>query len=153
MLQEMELTDEAPCLPFPCMARYKCVTAITVLNCQDLHPPPGHEKGSFDPFINIKCEGEKVTSAWFSDTQSPGFNFAAVFYRKKPEIPITVEVWKHNRLLDNFVAEARCELEGSEKGQFHTLRLYGKKKGKDDMEQKPGIIEVFIRTSTDLTLL
>lgn len=40
----------------------------------------------------IHCEGKSVRSTVKKDTLKPEFKFSAVFYRKKPRKPITVEV-------------------------------------------------------------
>ena len=53
--------------------------------------------------------------------------------------------------MDDFVAEARCEEQGSERGDEKRLNLYGRKK--EAATVMPGIMTVFIRTSTDITLL
>ena len=62
-----------------------------------------------------------------------------------------MQVWNHNRIMDDFVAEARCEEQGSERGDEMRLNLYGRKK--EAATVMPGIMTVFIRTSTDITLL
>lgn len=45
-----------------------------------------------DPYVIIHCEGKKVRSSVEKDTLRPEFKCSAVFYRKKPRKPITVEV-------------------------------------------------------------
>ena len=47
---------------------------------------------AMDPYVAIVCEGEKVKSEVKRNTKSPTWNLKATFYRKKPDIPITVEV-------------------------------------------------------------
>ena len=51
-----------------------------------------------DPYVAIVCEGEKVKSEVKRNTKSPTWNLKATFYRKKPDIPITVEVLKIHEL-------------------------------------------------------
>ncbi|XP_070179125.1 calpain-5-like [Littorina saxatilis] len=145
-----ELKDEAPTVGCPCLPKYRCVTTIRIEKCEDLAPPPGH-KGSFDPFVILRCEGEKVQSGYVSDSRCPVFDVAATFYRKKPDSPIVIEVWNHNRVLDDYVAEARCEEKGTEVGEQKVLVLYGRKK--EAAIVMPGKMSVYVRTSNDLTLL
>lgn len=45
-----------------------------------------------DPYVIIKCEGQKVRSAVKKDTVSPEFDVKGLFYRKKPGKPIIVQV-------------------------------------------------------------
>ena len=61
------------------------------------------------------------------------------------------QVWNHNRIMDDFVAQARCEEEGTETGEEKILNLYGRKK--EAATVLPGTMIIFLRTSTDLTLL
>ena len=46
-----------------------------------------------DPYIIISCEGEKVRSPVHKSTLSPEFDVKALFYRKKPNQDIHIEVW------------------------------------------------------------
>ena len=61
------------------------------------------------------------------------------------------QVWNHNRIMDDFVAQARCEEEATETGEEKILNLYGRKK--EAATVLPGTMIIFLRTSTDLTLL
>ena len=45
-----------------------------------------------DPYVKIICEGEKVQSSVVSDDKNPKFGTKATYYRKKPDVPIIVEV-------------------------------------------------------------
>ena len=40
----------------------------------------------------VKCEGETVKSVWVKNNLNPEWNIQCIFYRKKPDVPITVEV-------------------------------------------------------------
>lgn len=43
-------------------------------------------------YVIIKCEGDKVRSTVQRGTSNPEYNVRGVFYRKKPDQPITVQV-------------------------------------------------------------
>lgn len=45
-----------------------------------------------DPYVIVSCEGSSVRSTVKADTVKPVFDTRAIFYRKKPTKPITVEV-------------------------------------------------------------
>lgn len=45
-----------------------------------------------DPYVIIRCEGEKVCSPVHKNTQNPVFDTKGVFYRKKANKPISIEV-------------------------------------------------------------
>lgn len=45
-----------------------------------------------DPYLVISCEGSIVQSTVKKDTLNPLFDTRAIFYRKKPRKPITVQV-------------------------------------------------------------
>lgn len=45
-----------------------------------------------DPYVIIRCEGEKVRSPVFKDTCSPQFDVKGLFYRKKAKEGVQIEV-------------------------------------------------------------
>ncbi|WAR29756.1 CAN5-like protein [Mya arenaria] len=105
-----------------------------------------------DPYVKIYCEGEKVVSEKLKQTASPEWNVKATFYRKKPDLePITVEIWNGNVLIDDFMAEARVDIEGNEEGEKKKCDIFGRKKEKDVI--MPGNLHVLMKSSHDLAYL
>lgn len=45
-----------------------------------------------DPYVIIHCEGEKVCSPVHKSTCNPTFDIKGLFYRKKPNKPISIKV-------------------------------------------------------------
>lgn len=45
-----------------------------------------------DPYVMIHCEGEKVCSPVHKNTCNPIFDIKGLFYRKKPNKPISIKV-------------------------------------------------------------
>ena len=45
-----------------------------------------------DPYVIIRCEGNKVRSPVHKDTRSPVFDTKALFYRKKERQAVSIEV-------------------------------------------------------------
>ncbi|KAK6184886.1 hypothetical protein SNE40_007247 [Patella caerulea] len=147
-----ELTKEAPASSCPCIKGYAMVSTITVLSAEGLSlPETAKASQTLDPLMVIKCEGESVKTNYMTNNTSPSWNIKATFYRKKPELPIIVEINNHNILVNDFLAEARVEDHGGENGKEVTCKLYGRKKEVDTV--KPGTVTVFIRSSFDLTYL
>ncbi|KAI4899375.1 hypothetical protein NFI96_030260 [Prochilodus magdalenae] len=69
----------------------KLVTQVHVMKAVGLQGQDSD--GSSDPYIIISCEGEKVRSPVHKSTLSPEFDVKALFYRKKPNQGIRIEVW------------------------------------------------------------
>lgn len=142
-----ELTQECPtatcCGKPPFLA-----TTLTVESATGLEIPKESNVKTIDPYVKIMCEGEKVVSEKLQRTNSPTWNIKVTFYRKKHEKPIIVEIWNGNKLIDDFMAEARIKLEGTEKGQEEVLSLFGRNKEKDVL--KPGKLHIFIKSSHEL---
>ncbi|KAI1903606.1 hypothetical protein AGOR_G00028930 [Albula goreensis] len=61
--------------------------------------------GGADPYVIISCEGSTVRSNIQSDTLEPQFDTRAIFYRKKPRKPLTVQVWNSNAVQDQFMGQ------------------------------------------------
>ncbi|ESO85096.1 hypothetical protein LOTGIDRAFT_235955 [Lottia gigantea] len=147
-----ELTKEGPTRGCPCLKKHVMVTTITVISVDGLElPSTAKSKESLDPMITIKCEGESIKSNHHTNTTSATYNITGTFYRKKPELPIIVEIENHNVLVNDFLAEGRVDEHGNEAGKEIKCKLYGRKKEAEQV--KPGTLSVFIRSSFDLTSL
>ncbi|KAJ8306658.1 hypothetical protein KUTeg_015699 [Tegillarca granosa] len=46
---------------------------------------------ALDPYVVIRCEGEKIQSESRTNTKNPEWNLRATFYRKKPMEPVIIE--------------------------------------------------------------
>ncbi|KAI3353965.1 hypothetical protein L3Q82_018453 [Scortum barcoo] len=121
------------------------VSQIHVLRADGL---AGHDSdGVSDPYVIIRCEGQKVRSAVHKDTRSPVFDTKGLFYRKKANQPISIEIYNHNLLKDSFLGQVKFP---AEQGEFQqTLHLRDKGDQRDN--DLPGTITVAIVTSTVLT--
>ncbi|KAJ8306660.1 hypothetical protein KUTeg_015701 [Tegillarca granosa] len=146
-----ELTEEGPSKGCLCFKSATLVTTLTVISAEELELPTGSKVKSLDPYVVIRCEGEKIQSESRTNTKNPEWNLRATFYRKKPMEPIVIEVWNDNVLIDDFLGEGREFEEGSEDGTEKTLELYGRKKEADMI--KPGKLKIKIRSSHDLQYL
>ncbi|XP_052787580.1 calpain-5-like [Mya arenaria] len=146
-----ELIDDAP-VASCCGKPPILVSTITVEGATGLEIPATSKVKSIDPYVKIYCEGEKVVSEKLKQTASPEWNVKATFYRKKPDLePITVEIWNGNVLIDDFMAEARVDIEGNEEGEKKKCDIFGRKKEKDVI--MPGNLHVLMKSSHDLAYL
>ncbi|XP_046381711.1 calpain-5-like isoform X4 [Haliotis rufescens] len=146
------LEKECPSSGCPCVAGYSMVTTITVESAEDLVlPVKAKGKGSLDPMVSIKCEGEKVKSVSCVGTNAPTWSIKATFYRKKPHLPITVDVLNHNMLKNDLLGTATIPDIGTVSGEDKEYDLFIVVKKEN--ERVPGKIRVNIKSSYDLTEL
>uniref|UniRef100_A0A1A7X3G7 Calpain 5a n=1 Tax=Iconisemion striatum TaxID=60296 RepID=A0A1A7X3G7_9TELE len=108
----------------------------------------GHDSnGASDPYVIIRCEGQKVCSVVHKSTRSPAFNTKGVFYRKKANRPISIEIYNSNMLTDSFLGQVTL---AAEQGRVQkTLHL--KDKGDRHDNDLPGTVTLSIETSSVLT--
>uniref|UniRef100_A0AAY5KUA5 Calpain 6 n=1 Tax=Esox lucius TaxID=8010 RepID=A0AAY5KUA5_ESOLU len=141
-----ELTGDKPSV--------RCWTVFTgypqVVTQLYIHGAEGLEnQDSADPYVIVSCEGSSIRSTVKADTLEPVFDTRAIFYRKKPTKPITVEVWNSNAVKDQFMGQV--VLTGSAKDSTNPQRLNLRKSGRAMADEMPGSITLRIVTTTELT--
>jgi len=147
------------CLGCGCGSRPQVVTRVTVLSATGLQKQ--NVIGQADPYVYITCEGYKGRSATVKNSLEPKWNFSVIFYRKKPEKPIKIQIWNSNLVVDQFMGQ--CIVDAKERSDpdnpfgdeaarvERTLDLYNKGNKKD--ERMSGSIKILIETYKDLTAL
>jgi len=147
------------CLGCGCGSRPQVVTRVTVLSATGLQKQ--NVIGQADPYVYITCEGFKGRSATVKNSLDPEWDFSVIFYRKKPEKPIKVQIWNSNLVVDQFMGQ--CVVDAKERSDpdnpfgdeaarvERTLDLYNKGNKKD--ERMSGSIKILIETYKDLTAL
>jgi len=147
------------CLGCGCGSRPQIVTRVTVLSATGLKKQD--MMGQADPYVYIKCEGYKRKSEAVKNSQEPKWDFSVLFYRKKPEKPIKLQIWNSNIMVDQFMGQ--CVVDAKERSDpdnpfgdeaarvERTLDLYNKGSKKD--EKLSGSIKILIETHKDLTAL
>ncbi|CAL1547881.1 unnamed protein product [Lymnaea stagnalis] len=146
-----ELTLEAPSAGC-CGGQYKLVTTIIVERVEGVELPPG-EKGGMDPYVVVKCEGEKVQSETKVNDPAPTFDMACTFYRKSTTLPIVVEVYSSRKIFSVFLGEARISWASNETGEQKEFPLYARATKKEPNILVPGKVFVFIQSSDDIKAL
>uniref|UniRef100_A0A1A8EZW2 Calpain 5a n=1 Tax=Nothobranchius korthausae TaxID=1143690 RepID=A0A1A8EZW2_9TELE len=115
---------------------------VTVEDDGEFWPTP-----TSDPYVIIRCEGQKVRSVVHKSTCSPAFNTKAVFYRKKSSRPISIEIYNSNVLADSFLGQVTL---AAEQGRVQKM-LHLKDKGDRQDNDLPGTVTLSIETSSVLT--
>ncbi|XP_034055820.1 calpain-5-like [Gymnodraco acuticeps] len=146
-----ELTEDKP--QVKCWSSFlgypQAVTHVYVHGAGELQNQDS--TGGADPYVIIHCEGRSVRSTIKKDTLNPEFTTSAIFFRKKPRKPLTVEVWNSNAVKDEFMGQV--VLSGSVKDTFSPQRLQLRKRGRQMADEMPGTISVRVITSTQLTAM
>uniref|UniRef100_UPI0037E86353 calpain-5-like n=1 Tax=Semicossyphus pulcher TaxID=241346 RepID=UPI0037E86353 len=121
------------------------VTQVHIVRATGL---AGQDSGGVsDPYVIMRCEGQKVRSPVQKDTRNPVFDSKGLFYRKKARKPISIKIYNHNLLMDSFLGQVSLP---AEQGDFQqTLHLRGRGEGRDS--DLPGTLTVAVVTSTVLT--
>uniref|UniRef100_A0A8C7PY77 Calpain 6 n=1 Tax=Oncorhynchus mykiss TaxID=8022 RepID=A0A8C7PY77_ONCMY len=139
-----ELTEHKP--------RMRCWSAVTgyphAVSQIYIHGAEGLENQDEVDIIRV-YSGRSVRSTVKADTLDPVFETRAIFYRKKPRKPITVEVWNSNAVKDQFLGQV--VLTGSLKDSTKPQRLQLRKRGRAMADEMPGSITLRIVTCTELT--
>lgn len=142
-----ELTlDEPPHTCWSGLCGYpSLVTQVHILQANGL---AGQDSdGASDPYVIIRCEGEKVRSPVCKNTRSPNFDAKGLFYRKKANQPIRIEIYNHNVLMDSFMGQVTLQTEQSDFQKTLHLRDKGNRSDND----LPGTVTVSVVTSSVLT--
>jgi len=147
------------CFSCGCGSRPQVVTRVTVLSATGLKKQD--MIGQADPYVYLKCEGYKQTSQIVNNSLEPKWDFSVIFYRKKPEKPIKIQIWNSNLMVDQFMGQ--CVVDAKERSDpdnpfgdeaarvERTLDLHNK--GSKKEEKMPGSIKILIETHKDLTAL
>uniref|UniRef100_A0A667Y5S8 Calpain 5 n=1 Tax=Myripristis murdjan TaxID=586833 RepID=A0A667Y5S8_9TELE len=129
-------------VPSSCRSGHKVCVQGALVSCLFLLTSQ-----SSDPYVIIRCEGDKVRSPVYKDTRSPVFNTKGLFYRKSGNKAITIEIYNHNVLSDSFLGQVTLAAEPGEIQQTLHLRDKGNRRDND----LPGTITVAMVTSRELT--
>ncbi|XP_028626478.1 calpain-5 isoform X1 [Grammomys surdaster] len=138
--------DEPPRTCWSSLCGYpQQVTQVHVLGAAGLKDSPT----GANSYVIIKCEGEKVRSAVQRGTSTPEYNVKGIFYRKKLAQPITVQVWNHRVLKDEFLGQVHLKTDPDDLQDLHTLHLQDRSSRQPS--DLPGIVAVRVLCSASLT--
>uniref|UniRef100_A0A8B9Y7Y5 Calpain-5 n=2 Tax=Bos TaxID=9903 RepID=A0A8B9Y7Y5_BOSMU len=138
--------DEPPRTCWSSLCGYpQQVTQVHVLGAAGLKDSPT----GANSYVIIKCEGDKVRSAVQKGTSTPEYDVKGVFYRKKPSQPITVQIWNHRVLKDEFLGQVDLKANADDLQALHTLHL--RDRNSRQPSDLPGTVAVRVLSSTSLT--
>ncbi|XP_065645117.1 calpain-5 isoform X2 [Hydra vulgaris] len=152
-----QLTEDAPvpgCCPFiPWCAPAHLQVSVIVTAVNNLKKK-GSTSMTVDPYCIIECEGCSVRTPVVTDNLNPTFNYGGIFYLRKPESLLKIQVWDANTLVpDTFLGEINNAIEVNNKTVLETHSLM-ERKGRDGAVSKAeGTISFKITTSNNLTFL
>ncbi|KAM6894436.1 calpain-5 [Lycodopsis pacificus] len=78
-----------------------------------------------DVYAIVRCENDTIRTQVFKAEGNPEFNLRAVFYRRYPDTPISIELWSRGRLWDCVLGEGRLQTAESERSRSHVIDLRG----------------------------
>ncbi|KAM9440483.1 calpain-5-like isoform 2-T3 [Clarias gariepinus] len=107
--------------------------------------------GGADPYAIVSCEKNSVQSLVQKDTRDPVFDTRAVFYRRKPQKPITIQIWNRNAVKDEFMGQVVLPASLKDSAQPQKLKL--RRGASETSEEMPGTISVRVVTSRELTAM
>ncbi|KAF6214552.1 hypothetical protein GE061_009295 [Apolygus lucorum] len=102
-LKELKVDEPKSLNPCLCFSpEIEWVTVLIVENAEILNTNPQNWMSSkVNPFCIISCEGKTVKTEIARDDTHPEWNSAYVFYRKKPDKPISLKIFNKNSLMPN----------------------------------------------------
>ncbi|CAJ1086160.1 calpain-5-like [Xyrichtys novacula] len=78
-----------------------------------------------DVYAVVRCENDSIRTRVFKAEGNPEFNLRAIFYRRRPNSHITIELWCRGLLWDSVLGAARLRTAESERSQSHVIDLRG----------------------------
>uniref|UniRef100_G3Q6L8 Si:dkey-19b23.13 n=1 Tax=Gasterosteus aculeatus aculeatus TaxID=481459 RepID=G3Q6L8_GASAC len=120
----MELKEDLPCPSvFHCfLPQPTVVTTVHLRRASGLGPP---KQTAPDVYAIVRCESDTIRTRVFKAERNPEFNVRAVFYRRYPSAPISIELWSRVRLWDCALGEARLMTTEPERSRSHVIDLRG----------------------------
>uniref|UniRef100_UPI0037E96BCC calpain-5 n=1 Tax=Semicossyphus pulcher TaxID=241346 RepID=UPI0037E96BCC len=119
-----ELTEDLPppsvflCfLPQPSV-----VTTVHLRRASGLNSP---KQTAPDVYAIVRCENDSIRTRVFKAEGNPEFNLRAIFYRRRPNTHISIELWRRGLLWDSVLGGARLKTSESERSRSHVIDLRG----------------------------
>ncbi|XP_070538573.1 calpain-5-like [Ptychodera flava] len=126
------------------------VTSLTVNSVAGLQKMDRFGGGA-DPYAYIKCEGDTYKSPVKKGTLNPEWNFSVLLFRKKPEQPLTIQIWNSNLVKDDFMGEAIVM--GQADGEIKHFSASMNDRGRKANEKRPGSLSLSMVTNANIKAL
>ncbi|XP_069502478.1 calpain-5-like [Ambystoma mexicanum] len=143
-----EMTKDLPTPTFwkRCFGYPTIVTSVTVYSAAGL-ALSGSEKEP-NVYAKISCEGKQVKSRVHTASSSPEFDLAGIFYRKKPQNPVKIEIWVKGFFRDTLLGSTKLMVDSETVDKSEVIRLQSAVPG-----ASAGSIAVRISCSRELSAL
>ncbi|XP_029436793.1 calpain-5-like [Rhinatrema bivittatum] len=145
-LRELNKDQPEPSCWSCCLGNPRLVSSVTLHSAVGLSLPATENEP--DVYAVIKCEGQQVRSKVHKGTSRPEFGLQGIFYRKKPQKPVKIEVWVKGWLRDTLQGYVTVPAAAGEMGKNEVLRLQSPRQG-----AASGSILVETSSSADLCAL
>nr|XP_018901638.1 PREDICTED: calpain-5-like [Bemisia tabaci] len=102
-LRELKTDLTTSLIKCPCIhTEPEWVTVISILKAENLSLDFSFRgKDRLNPFCVVICEGAKGTTKVIKNSQNPEWNTSFLFYRRKTDVPLKLQVLSHNILIPN----------------------------------------------------
>ncbi|XP_069798819.1 calpain-6 isoform X2 [Dendropsophus ebraccatus] len=125
----------------------KRVSQVLVASIEGVDPRT--ETEGADLYIVIKCENESVQSEVYKNTNTSAvIDMKAIFYRRRVNKPIAIQVWRRKIMSDQFLGQVLLAASPNDPVEEQSLQLHNKD-GRATQEM-PGRINVKVVSSDDL---
>ncbi|XP_041634821.1 calpain-5-like [Cheilinus undulatus] len=98
------------------------VTTVHLRRASGINYP---KQSAPDVYAVVRCENDTIRTRVFKGEGNPEFNLRAIFYRRRPNTQISIELWSRGLLWDSVLGRARIKTSESEKGRSHVIDLRG----------------------------
>ncbi|KAM3590094.1 uncharacterized protein V6R79_003751 [Siganus canaliculatus] len=123
-----ELREDLPSPPLlQCfLPQPTVVSTVHLSRASGLSPP---KQTAPDVYATVSCESETIRTRVFPSNGNPEFNLRTIFYRRRPDAHITVELWSRGLLWDSLLGGTRLHAPPSERSQSHVIDLRSGRSG------------------------
>ncbi|XP_008300315.1 calpain-5 [Stegastes partitus] len=90
------------------------VTTVHLRRASGLSPP---KQKAPDVYAVVRCENDTIRTRVFKEEGNPEFNLRTIFYRRYPNMHISVELWNRGLLWDSLLGRARLQTAESERSR------------------------------------
>ncbi|KAM6959851.1 calpain-5 isoform 2-T2 [Tautogolabrus adspersus] len=98
------------------------VTTVHLRRASGINYP---KQSAPDVYAVVRCEDDTIRTRVFKAEGNPEFNLRAIFYRRRPNTHISIELWSRGLLWDSVLGGARLKAAESEKSRSHVIDLRG----------------------------
>ncbi|XP_068611802.1 calpain 5-like [Brachionichthys hirsutus] len=104
-------------------------TAVTTVHLHRASGPGLPKQTAPGVYAVVRCENDSIRSRVLKAGGNPEFNLRAIFYRRRPDTHISIELWSRGLLWDSVLGRAQLQTRESEKSRSRVIDLRGGQSG------------------------